>query len=62
MEGGRGAGVASVGGDAEGSRRGPPRHTYEHAPLGNHILAARATEGGQGAGRASPGETEQSAR
>ena len=34
MERGREAGVASDGGEAEGSRRRTPRHTYQHGQLG----------------------------
>ena len=39
-----GAGVASGGDEAEGSRRGTPRHTQQHEQLGYRILAARAME------------------
>ena len=55
MDGGPRSGVASDGGDAEGSRRGTPRHTYEHDQCGGYIPQPRTMEGGGRAGVASDG-------
>ena len=51
----RGAAVASVGGGAEGFRRGTPTHTCGHGQLGGYTPRAKSIEGGGGAVFASDG-------